>query len=93
MLRYDLYGRGWSSDVPRGFHYDALAHFEQLRSLLDELGLSDRPLTLLAHSMGACIAMDFAVRRSVVQLVLLAPAGAMKAPFPGFRGACAPTGP
>ena len=86
VLRYDQFGKGWSK-APLGFRYDANAHDAQLHTLLEEIGLGQRPITLVAHSMGGIIAATYATRRPerVHEMVLLAPAGAMADPVPGFR--------
>jgi pimeloyl-ACP methyl ester carboxylesterase len=83
VLRYDLYGRGFS-DRPDA-HYDIDLFVNQLTQLLDALhftsaGLSpgSRPVNLIGLSMGGLIASTFAVRHpdSVNKLVLIDPSGA-----------------
>ncbi|MFY0255798.1 alpha/beta fold hydrolase [Chitinophaga sp. 30R24] len=73
ILTYDLYGRGYS-DRPE-VTYDLPLYRNQLRQLLDTLGLR-QPFDLIAMSMGAAIGMDYtALHPSRVQhLVLLGPA-------------------
>ena len=75
VLRYDLYGRGFS-DRPR-LRYNIDLFRRQLRQLLDALNLS-QPLALVAFSMGATIALSFIDKypKRVHKLTLLAPAGA-----------------
>jgi len=83
-LRYDPFGRGWSR-APAAFRFDAASHVQQVAELLAELALE--PVALVAHSAGAIIAMLLAeATPSVKSLVLMAPAGAMASPLPGFRG-------
>jgi len=86
VLRYDQFGKGWS-EAPAGYCYDAEAHDAQLHTLLVELGLAERELTLIAHSMGGIIGAMYATLHPahVRRLVLLAPAGAMAPPVPLFR--------
>lgn len=55
VLRYDLRGFGRSA-VPDGAGY---FHHQDLAALLDHLGIG--PATLLGHSTGGSIALDFAV--------------------------------
>ena len=75
VLRYDLYGRGFS-DRPR-LRYNIQLFRRQLRQLLDALNLS-QPLSLVAFSMGAPIALSFVDKypKRVHKLALIAPAGA-----------------
>jgi pimeloyl-ACP methyl ester carboxylesterase len=75
VLRYDLYGRGFS-DRPR-LRYDIDLFRRQLRQLLDALNLS-QPLALIAFSMGATIALSFIDKypKRVRKLALIGPAGA-----------------
>jgi len=56
VLRYDLYGRGYSDrpDVP----YDRALYAEQLRELLVELGIED-PVALVGLSMGGPVIASF----------------------------------
>lgn len=82
VLRYDLYGRGWS-DRPR-VRYDDDLYDRQLVELLDELGVSE-PVHLVGLSMGGAIAVGFADRHPsrVATLTLLAPGGLpMRMPLP-----------
>jgi len=75
VLRYDLYGRGFS-DRPR-LRYDIDLFRRQLRQLLDALNLS-QSLALIAFSMGATIALSFIDKypKRVHKLSLIGPAGA-----------------
>lgn len=74
VLRYDLYGRGFS-DRPGGAQ-DRTFFLSQLDELLESQGLTG-DLTLFGYSMGGSIAACFAAAHPerVDRLVLLAPAG------------------
>jgi pimeloyl-ACP methyl ester carboxylesterase len=69
LVAYDLRGRG-DSDKP-GTGYNLEAHGRDLARLLDHLGL--RNAVLMGHSLGAAIALRFAVTRPtrVRKLVLI----------------------
>lgn len=86
--RYDLHGRGWSPSPP-GARYDLAMHVQQLEALLDHIGAGTAPhsRSILAHSMGGVLAVAYCAAHPdlIASLMLLAPAGVMKAPFPGFR--------
>ena len=86
VLTYDQYGKGWSH-APAGCRYDAAAHDAQLAALLEELGLADQPLSFITHSMGGIVGAVYTTLRPayVRELILLAPAGAMRSPVPFFR--------
>jgi pimeloyl-ACP methyl ester carboxylesterase len=73
ILSYDLYGRGYS-DRPN-INYDAELYERQLVSLLDTLGFLGK-VDLVAMSMGAAIAMQFAAHHPerVRKIILLDPA-------------------
>jgi pimeloyl-ACP methyl ester carboxylesterase len=74
VLRYDLYGRGYSD---RPFvDYDEDLFDRQLLELLAALGI-DSPVGLIGLSMGGAIAVIFAARHPelVRKLVLVDPAG------------------
>ena len=58
VLRFDLYGRGWSAH-PRGKAHDAALFASQLASLLFALG-ETRPVDLVGYSMGGCVAAKVA---------------------------------
>eukprot|EP00656_Telonema_subtile_P028108 TRINITY_DN3037_c0_g1_i1.p1 TRINITY_DN3037_c0_g1~~TRINITY_DN3037_c0_g1_i1.p1 ORF type:complete len:255 (+),score=30.53 TRINITY_DN3037_c0_g1_i1:357-1121(+) len=84
-LCYDLVGRGLSS-APDGCRYDWEAHTQQLEVLLEELQVHCTPHVVVAHSMGGIIATLHAARSShCLGAALLAPAGAMAPPIPGFQ--------
>ena len=57
LVAYDLRGRG-DSDKP-GTGYSLASHGRDLAALLDSLGL--RRVVLMGHSLGATIALRFAV--------------------------------
>jgi pimeloyl-ACP methyl ester carboxylesterase len=73
VLAVDLLGHG-RSDKPRG-DYSPAAHANTVRDLLDELGY--RRATLIGHSLGGGIVMQFAYQypERVDRLVLVAPGG------------------
>lgn len=74
VLRYDLYGRGFS-DRPRA-KYDAEFYVRQLKELTDEI-LGPEKLVICGLSMGGAIAVLFADRYPgrVQKLILVDPAG------------------
>ena len=74
VLRYDLYGRGFS-DRPRA-KYDAEFYVRQLKELTDEI-LGPEKLVICGLSMGGAIAVLFADRypERVQKLILIDPAG------------------
>jgi pimeloyl-ACP methyl ester carboxylesterase len=79
VLRYDLYGRGFS-DRPN-INYDIDLFVRQLYDLLDGLNLQD--IDLIGLSMGGAIASSFTVhhQRRVNQLVLIDPVGVLPMPL------------
>lgn len=72
VLRYDLYGRGYSERPDVG--YDRALFVEQLAELLDSLGMGE-PIHVVGHSMGGAISVAFAADHPerVRHLALLAP--------------------
>jgi len=72
VLRYDLYGRGYS-DRPKA-RYDAALFVTQLRDLLDALKIAE-PVSLVGLSLGGPVVAHFVVANParVERLVLLAP--------------------
>jgi pimeloyl-ACP methyl ester carboxylesterase len=74
VLRYDLFGRGWS-DRP-DTRYNMALYLRQLGGLLDALALT-RPVDLVGLSMGGAIAVAFTARYPdrVRRLALVDPAG------------------
>jgi len=95
VLRYDGYGRGWSSvpaqkkgkkDATR-LKFDMAMHLKQLEELVAHLGLDPQhaAMSLVGHSMGGLTATHFARAHPQLRgMVLLAPAGVMKSPAFGF---------
>ena len=75
VLRYDLFGRGFSDRPQVDYNIDSFIH--QLVDLLDALR-STQPLNLIGLSMGGLIASAFTVRypERVDKLILIDPAGA-----------------
>lgn len=75
VLRYDLFGRGFSDRPNRRYNIDLFV--KQLEDLLDTLGLR-RPVSLVGLSMGGPITATFAARypARVEKLVLIDPSGA-----------------
>lgn len=69
LVAYDLRGRGDSDKPPHG--YDLVTHGADLRGLLDHLGAARA--VLMGHSLGASIAVRFAIHHPerVERLVLL----------------------
>jgi len=72
VLRYDLYGRGYS-DRPH-IEYNRDLYRNQLLELLDQLGLKE-PVDLVGMSLGGAIATDFTANypERVRYLILTAP--------------------
>lgn len=75
VLAFDWYGFGFSEAAP-GVTYTADTYTAQARELIQILGLPTK-FTLLGHSMGGLLAVDYALRRprDVERLVLVCPAG------------------
>lgn len=73
VLRYDLYGRGWS-DRPEA-RYDKALFVRQLAELMDATGFAQAGL--LSLSMGAVVAAEFAYRfpKRAGRLAFIGPAG------------------
>jgi len=74
VLRYDLYGRGYSDRPDAVYNQDLFVR--QLRHLLAALRV-DRPVDLVGLSMGGAIAVAFTARHPdmVDKLCLISPAG------------------
>jgi pimeloyl-ACP methyl ester carboxylesterase len=78
ILRYDLYGRGWS-DRPKT-DYDLSLFDNQLMQLLDSLHI-DKPFALAGFSMGAITAIHFAdLHPERVSHLILADPAALNGP-------------
>ncbi|MCR9142641.1 MAG: alpha/beta fold hydrolase [bacterium] len=75
VLRYDLYGRGYS-DRPEGVTHDVELYDRQLVELIDAVGAAG-PVHVIGLSMGGVISIHFADRRPerVRSMSLIAPAG------------------
>lgn len=73
VLRYDLFGRGYSDRLAGRVHQPSL-YTRQLSELLDSLDIN-KNVVFVAQSMGAAIAIDFTSSQPemVNNLVLLAP--------------------
>ncbi len=78
MLRYDYrliipdlrgYGR---SDKPEIVHLED--YVKDIRMLLEELAVIDEEVTLVGHSFGSMVAMEYAASRDVRALVMIGPA-------------------
>jgi pimeloyl-ACP methyl ester carboxylesterase len=81
VLRYDLYGRGWSDRPDVG--YDASLFDRQLGALLDSLGVRGQA-HVVGLSMGGWVVATFAARHPerVRSLTLVDPVAARRAPLP-----------
>jgi pimeloyl-ACP methyl ester carboxylesterase len=79
VLRYDLFGRGYSDRPHRAYDGDLMDR--QLRELLDAVGIR-QPINLVGLSMGGAISAVFTARhpQRVRRLALLAPAGVRMPP-------------
>jgi len=79
VLRYDLFGRGYSDRPP--VRYDIDLFCNQLKELLDMLGF--KRINLIGLSMGGPITASFTVRHQqiVKKLILVDPAGARPVTF------------
>ncbi|MFZ5881063.1 MAG: alpha/beta fold hydrolase [Chloroflexota bacterium] len=75
VLRYDLFGRGWSDRPQTAYNIDLFVR--QLRDLLDALDLYE-PIHLVGLSMGGVISAAFTVRHPdrVASNIFIDPAGA-----------------
>lgn len=82
VLRYDLFGRGFS-DRPKK-NYGIELYLRQLTELMEKVGFQERPVRVIAVSMGALIAARFTelFPERVAKLVLFAPAGLPVARIP-----------
>ena len=80
VLRYDLYGRGWSACG--GWEHTAELFVGQLAEVLFACGVT-APIDLIGYSIGAQVAASFAATHSqqVRRLVLLCPALVLSGPL------------
>ena len=80
VLRYDLFGRGYSDRPKTRYNFDLFAN--QLRDLLDALNIKE-PINLFGLSMGGPITATFTTRHPerVKRLALFAPAGGKTIPL------------
>ena len=67
ILTYDLRGRGKSTVPSDG--YSVESHAKDLRRAMSELGYSE--ISILAHSLGVWIALEYAQNHPVEKLILL----------------------
>ena len=84
VLRYDLFGRGYSDRPKTDYTLDLFAN--QLRDLLDALEITE-PVNLCGLSMGGPITATFTARHPerVKRLALFAPAGARELKLPAIN--------
>ena len=84
-MAVDLIGFG-GSDKPTDVNY-TIEHFSEfILEFMEKIGLSgdDRKITLVGHSLGGYIAVDFAIRNKglIEKLVLIDTSGFLKGPTP-----------
>lgn len=87
VIQYDLLGRGHSS-VPSSGKYDGEEHVQQLHHLLTKTLKIEKPVHIVAHSMGGSLATLYTSKYpdKIKSLVLMSPAGLMDAgPMPLLR--------
>ena len=91
VLRYDLYGRGFSERVAADYSPEFFAL--QLKELTDAL-LPDETFTLVGTSMGGSITATFCAMYPgrASRLILLAPAGMSSFKPPAYMRVCAAPG-
>ncbi len=84
-IAIDLIGFG-GSDKPKDVNYTIEQFSEFILEFIEKIGLSgdDRKITLVGHSLGGYIAVDFAIRNKglIEKLVLLDSSGFLKGPTP-----------
>jgi len=84
-IAVDLIGFG-ASDKPKDVNYTIEQFSEFILEFIEKIGLSgdDRKITLVGHSLGGYIAVDFAIRNKglIEKLVLLDSSGFLKGPTP-----------
>ena len=84
-IAVDLIGFG-GSDKPKDVNYTIEQFSEFILEFIEKIGLSGdgRKITLIGHSLGGYIAVDFAIRNKglIEKLVLLDSSGFLKGPTP-----------
>jgi len=84
-IAVDLIGFG-GSDKPTDVNYTIEQFSEFILEFIEKIGLSgdDRKITLVGHSLGGYIAVDFAIRNKglIEKLVLIDSSGFLKGPTP-----------
>jgi len=84
-IAVDLIGFG-GSDKPKDVNYTIEQFSEFILEFIEKIGLGgeDRKITLVGHSLGGYIAVDFAIRNKglIEKLVLLDSSGFLKGPTP-----------
>ena len=84
-MAVDLIGFG-GSDKPTDVNYTIEQFSEFILEFMEKIGLSgdDRKITLVGHSLGGYIAVDFAIRNKglIEKLVLIDTSGFLKGPTP-----------
>ena len=84
-MAVDLIGFG-GSDKPTDFNYTIEQFSEFILEFMEKIGLSgdDRKITLVGHSLGGYVAVDFAIRNKglIEKLVLVDSSGFLKGPTP-----------
>jgi 2-hydroxy-6-oxonona-2,4-dienedioate hydrolase len=84
-IAIDLIGFG-GSDKPTDFNYTIEKFSEFILQFIEKIELSgdDRKITLVGHSLGGYIAVDFAIRNKglIEKLVLIDSSGFLKGPTP-----------
>ena len=84
-IAVDLIGFG-GSDKPKDVNYTIEQFSEFILEFIEKIGLSgdDRKITLVGHSLGGYIAVDFAIRNKglIEKVVLLDSSGFLKGPTP-----------
>lgn len=83
VLRYDLYGRGYSERLNKEYTEEILTN--QLSELINTFSKNNKKTTLISASMGSTVALNYAdhFKDKVERLILIDPAslGMSKAPW------------
>jgi len=82
-LAVDLIGFG-GSDKPEDINYTIEKFAELILEFINKMGLHDGKITLVGHSLGGYIAVEFAIRNKklIDKLVLIDSSGFLKGPTP-----------